>query len=507
MPSQYFARKPLSLLLEEMKGENRLRRILGPVGLTSLGVGCIIGAGIFTIIGKGIEAAGPALSVSFIVAGIACVLAALCYAELASMVPIAGSAYTYASATLGELFAWIIGWDLVLEYSMASSAVAAAWSGYYKQFLTLFGIEPIPLIASAPYAFSNDKGFFQTGGIINLPSLVISLIVTYILVKGIKESSLVNTIMVLIKVGVVLVVIAAGAFCFNAGLLKNFAPHGWTGISFFGFPVAGEVVRGTPHGVIAGAAIVFFAYIGFDSVSTHAEEAKNPQRDVPIGIVASLLICTILYLAVAFIISGMVDYQSLGENAQKAFREAPVAEAFRLAKMGWSHAIITLGALAGMTSVLLVLMLSLPRVMLALARDGLLPHSFFGAVHPKYKTPYKSTMLTGAFVALMAAFFPLDVLADLVNIGTLLAFVIVCAAVIVLRKTDPDADRPFRVKGGLVIPILGMAICLLLMFGLPLANWWRLIVWLGIGFVIYFAYGQKHSTMHRLLAEQNGEGK
>lgn len=500
MPSQFFARKPLSLLLEEMKGENRLRRILGPVGLTSLGVGCIIGAGIFTIIGQGIATAGPALCVSFIVAGIACVLAALCYAEFASMVPVAGSAYTYASATLGELFAWIIGWDLVLEYSMASSAVANAWSGYFQSFLEIFKLHLPAAIADSPVKYTETSGFTQSGAIINLPALLISAIVAAILIKGIKESAWVNTLMVVIKVTVVLIVIAAGAFCFDLANMKDFAPFGWSGISIFGHPISGIEIGGKPHGVIAGAAIVFFAFIGFDSVSTHAEEAKNPKRDVPIGIVASLIICTVLYLAVAFIISGMIDYQHLSAAAQEKFQKAPVAEAFNLAGLTWTHGIIALGALTGMTSVLLVLMLSLPRVMLALSRDGLLPTSFFGAVHDKYKTPWKSTALTGLFVALMSSLFPLGLLADMVNIGTLFAFAIVCASVLVMRKTNPDAERPFRVAGSPVVPVLGIIFCVGLMFALPLANWWRLLVWLAIGIVIYFAYGYQNSKMRQLAS-------
>jgi len=505
MPSQLFARKPLALLLEEMKGENRLRRILGPVGLTSLGVGCIIGAGIFTIIGQGIATAGPALSVSFVIAGIACVLAALCYAEFASMVPVAGSAYTYASATLGELFAWIIGWDLVLEYSMASSAVANAWSGYFQSFLSIFNVHLPGSIADSPVKYTEADGFLRSGAFINLPAFVISLIVAAILIKGIKESSWVNTLMVIIKVSVVLVVIGAGAFAFELANMKDFAPFGWSGISIFGHPIMGIEINGKPHGVIAGAAIVFFAFIGFDSVSTHAEEAKNPSRDVPIGIVASLVICTVLYLAVAFVISGMVNYQQMPPAAQEQFQKAPVAEAFNMAGMTWTHGIIALGALTGMTSVLLVLMLSLPRVMLALARDGLLPTSFFGAVHDKFKTPWKSTALTGIFVALMSSLFPLGLLADMVNIGTLFAFAIVCASVLVMRKTNPDAERPFRVAWSPFIPVLGIIFCVGLMFALPLANWWRLIVWLLIGIIIYFAYGYRHSKMKHYIAEHSSQ--
>jgi APA family basic amino acid/polyamine antiporter len=505
MPSQLFARKPLKLLLEEMKGENRLRRILGPVGLTSLGVGCIIGAGIFVIIGEGAAISGPALSVSFVVAGIACIFAALCYAEFASMVPVAGSAYTYAYATLGELFAWIIGWDLVLEYTVASAAVANSWSRYYSTFLKTFGWDVAPEFSKAPIVYNIPEGRFeQTGAYINLPALIIALLVASVLVKGIKESAWVNTLMVIVKVAIVLFVIAVGAFYVNPGFWSDFAPHGWTGLSFFGHTVAGQSMDGKPAGVIAAAAIVFFAFIGFDSVSTHAEEAKKPHRDVPIGIIASLLICTGLYIAVSVVITGMVDYAHLVPNANNisAF-EAPVAYAFERHGLTWATIIISVGALAGMTSVLLVLMLSQPRVLLAMARDGLVPKSFFGAVHEKFRTPWKSTMLTGLVVALLASLLPLHILAELVNIGTLLAFVIVCAAVLIMRKTHPDAERPFRAPGGSASPILGIALCLMLMFGLPAQNWLRLLVWLAIGIAIYFFYGRHHSVMKRMMAGED----
>src|SRR5438132_1166680 len=398
MASPLFATKPLHQLLEEMAGEGRLRRILGPVQLTSLGVGAIIGTGIFILTGVAAhDRTGPALMLSFVLAGLACVFAALCYAEFASMVPVAGSAYTYAYATLGELFAWIIGWDLILEYAVGSAPVA---------------------------------------------------------------------------------------------------PYGYTGVSFVGSTILGKTAEGgQPLGMFAGASIIFFAYIGFDSVSVHSDEAREPAKDVPVGIIASLIICTILYIAVSAVLTGMVPTKDINIDA-------PVVDAFRRVGLTWMQYLVAFGAMTGITSVLLVMMLSQPRVMLALGRDGLVPNSFFGAVHPKWRTPWKSTILTGLFVASMAGFIPLSILAEMTSIGTLFAFVIVCGAVMVMRRTNPNANRPFRAPLVPLIPILGIATCLLLMFSLPAENWYRLIIWLLIGLVIYFAYGRRHSVMARHLEHE-----
>lgn len=488
---QLFAKKPLKVLLEEMEGENRLHRILGPVQLTSLGVGCIIGAGIFVITGKvAHDTTGPALMLSFVVAGLACVFAALCYAEFASMVPVAGSAYTYAYATLGELLAWVIGWDLVLEYGVASASVAHGWSHYFQEFIKAFGLKWPEGLSLAPFQYSSVGGAFgRSASVVDLPAILIAIIVTIVLVKGIRESASFNAAMVIIKVVTVLFVIAVGAFYINPANWQPFAPHGYSGLSFFGKTVWGsEVVPGKPVGMLAGAAMIFFAYIGFDSVSTHAEEARNPRRDVPIGIIVSLVLCTLLYIAVAAVLTGMVPYDKID-------KDAPVAVAFGQIGLGWAKFLISIGALTGITSVLLVLMLSQPRVLLAMARDGLLPESFFGAVHPRFRTPWKSTILTGLFVATLAGLLPLDVLAELVNIGTLLAFVIVCAAVLIMRKTHPDAERPFKVPLVPLAPILGILTCLLLMFSLPWENWLRLAIWLIVGFAIYFGYGRSHSRL------------
>jgi APA family basic amino acid/polyamine antiporter len=468
---QIFSRKPVEVLLAETQGDHGLRRVLGPVALTSLGVGCIIGAGIFVLTGLAAnQYAGPALMLSFVVAGIGCAFAALCYAEFAAMVPVAGSAYTYTYATLGELMAWIIGWDLVLEYAVASSTVAHGWSHYFVSFLGIFDIVLSPRWTMAPFDFDPQLGaWIATGAVMNVPALLVVLAITAILVVGIRESARFNAAMVILKVAVVLFVIVVGAFHVDPTNWQPFMPYG-------------------PPGVFKGAAYIFFAYIGFDAVSTHAEEARNPQRDVPIGIILSLLICTILYILVAAVLTGMVPYQEID-------LDAPVAEAFAARGLGVAHLLISGGAVVGITSVLLVLLLSQARILLALARDGLISRRFFGAVHPRFRTPHKATILTGVLVGLVGATFPLKLLADLVNIGTLMAFVVVCAAVLVMRRTHPETHRPFRTPFMPWVPILGMLVNLGLMFSLGWENWLRLAVWLAIGLVIYFLYGRAHSKL------------
>lgn len=501
MASQLFRTKPLSMLLAEEAGTHRLRRVLGPVQLTALGVGAIIGTGIFILTGVAAhDRTGPALMLSFVMAGMACVFAALCYAEFASMVPVAGSAYTYAYATLGELFAWIIGWDLILEYAVGSATVAHGWSAHFQEFTPIFGFHVPKIIATAPVNYCVSvgagcphTGFVSTGAYFDLPAVLITFVLTIVLVKGIKESASFNAVMVAVKLVIVLLVIGIGTYLlitrFGTSNWTPFAPFGYTGVSFFGKTIFGkEAAGGEPLGMFAGAAIIFFAYIGFDSVSVHSEEAKEPAKDVPIGIIASLIICTILYIAVSAILTGMVPYKEIDINA-------PVVEAFKRAGITWMQYLVAFGAMTGITSVLLVMMLSQPRVMLALGRDGLVPNSFFGDVHPKWRTPWKSTILTGLFVASMAGFIPLSILAEMTSIGTLFAFVIVCGAVIVMRRTNPNANRPFRAPLVPLVPILGIATCLLLMFSLPAENWYRLIIWLVIGLVIYFAYGRRHSVM------------
>jgi APA family basic amino acid/polyamine antiporter len=493
--NQLFLKKPLDMLLEEARSEHRLRRVLGPVQLSSLGVGAIIGTGIFVLVGVAAhDRTGPALMLSFVAAGLTCIFAALCYAEFASMVPVAGSAYTYAYATLGELFAWIIGWDLILEYAVASSTVAHGWSHYFQDFLRFFGIQLPFVFTNAPFDFDPATGaLVGTGTWFDLPAIVITILVTIVLVKGIQESATFNTVIVVVKLAIVLFVIVVGAWYINPANWTPFAPFGYTGVSFFGTTLFGQTgPAGEPVGMLAGAAIVFFAYIGFDSVSTHAEEARNPSRDVPIGIMVSLVLCTTLYIAVAAVITGMVRYDQINIDA-------PVSDAFRQVGLPWAQLLIAIGAVAGITSVLLVMMLSQPRIFLAMARDGLLPANFFGAVHERFRTPWKSTILTGVMVAIMAALLPLRVLAELVNIGTLLAFVIVCVAVLIMRHTHPEAHRPFRVPLFPYVPILGILSCLLLMFSLPPENWVRLGIWLAVGLLIYFAYSRKHSLLGKTL--------
>jgi APA family basic amino acid/polyamine antiporter len=490
-----FAKKSGELLLKDAGSAYALRPILGPLQLTSLGIGAIIGAGIFVIIGVvAKDKAGAATMLSFVVAGTACGFAALCYAEFASMVPIAGSAYTYAYATLGELFAWIIGWDLLLEYGVGAASVAHGWSHYFVDFLGLLGIYLPASIINSPFDFDPGSGrFVATSAIIDLPALLIAAALTIVLVIGIRRSANFNFFMVVIKLTVVFLIIAIGIFYIDPSNWHPFAPYGYAGVSLFGKTVIGQHgAGGEPLGMMAGAAVVFYAYIGFDSVSTHAEEARNPGRDVPIGIIGSLTLCTVLYIAVAAVLTGIVPYQQVDIDA-------PLAKAFGRIGLPWAHALISLGALTGITSVLMVLMLSQPRIMLAMARDGLLPSNFFGAVHPHFRTPWKSTILTGTVVGLMGALLPLRMLAELVNIGTLLAFIIVCAAVLIMRRTNPEMPRPFRCPFVPLVPALGIVFCLLLMFSLPVENWVRLIVWLLIGFAIYFSYGRSHSVLARML--------
>ena len=494
MSNPLFARKPLAVLLKEVEGEAgkvHLNRVLTPVALTSLGVGAIIGTGIFVLTGVAAhDKTGPALILSFIVAALACIFAALCYSEFAAMVPVAGSAYTYAYATLGEMFAWIIGWDLVLEYAVSAAAVAHGWSKYFQAFLGIFHLNLPHLVATAPFDYDPTQGRMQpTGALFDLPAILITALITLVLVKGVKESVKFNSIMVLVKLVVVAFVIIVGAFYVHPANWHPFAPYGYSGVSFFGKTLFGQSGKGgEPLGMLAGAGIIFFAYIGFDSISTHAEEAKNPQRDVPLAILGSLVMCTILYILVAAVLTGMVPYNHINVDA-------PVSDAFRQAGLPWAELLISVGAVAGITSVLLVTMLSQPRILLAMGRDGLLPKSFFGAVHPRFQTPWKSTILTGVFVGLLSAFLPLRVLADLVSIGTLLAFVIVCAAVLIMRRTHPETPRPFRAPLVPLTPILGIGTCLLLMFSLPVENWVRLFVWLAVGMAIYFGYGRHHSIM------------
>src|SRR5229473_459736 len=525
--SWLFVKKPMSMLLTEAgeAGEHSLKRTLGAVQLTALGVGAIIGAGIFVLSGLGAHYAGPALMLSFVLSGLGCAFAGLCYAEFAAMIPLAGSAYTYAYATLGELLAWIIGWDLTLEYAMGASTVSSGWSNHFIELLNIFHIK-MPLwlaydhwtalkiaenmiakqmaqaadsslvagsqafldkvsaitatqspellqraheLLGAPHLFGMEIG-------LNLPAFIIALVITAILVVGIKESARFNAGIVVIKVSVVLFVIALGSRYINSGNWgtdwHSFAPNGFAGIG-------------------AGAAYIFFAYIGFDAVSTTAQEAKNPQRDLPIGMIASLAICTVLYIAVAAVLTGMVHWQQINI-------EAPVARAFLDRGLTTASHIITLGALAGLTSVMLVMLLGQTRVLYSMANDGLLPKKFFAAVHPKFRTPWKNTILVGLLAAIVGSVTPIDDIGKMVNIGTLLAFVIVSIAVMVLRRTNPAQPRPFRTPWVPLVPILGVISNGYMMYKLGWVNWARLFIWLAIGLVVYFAYSVKHSRVQGL---------
>jgi len=521
---RFFRRKSLELLLEEMAGDNRLHRVLGPVALTSLGVGAIIGAGIFVTTGLAAQRyAGPAVILSYTVAAIGCAFAAFCYAEFASMAPVAGSAYTYSYTTLGELLAWIIGWDLILEYAMACATVAASWSGYLNEFLAAVGLPVVPTyLMHDPFTEVLANGEPVTTWF-NLPAVLILAAVTVVLVVGIRESATTNTVLVIVKLAVVLFVILFGVGyvhsenwtsipveerVINPNAAASWGLLGTLGINEQLTPIDDRVRTSfAPYGVsgvMLGAAIVFFAYIGFDSISTHAEEARNPKRDVPIAILISLGLCTALYVAVSAVITGMVPYPEIDIVAPVAAAFSHQAGEHGSPILRAATALIALGGLAGMTSVLLVTFLSQSRIFLAMARDGLLP-PIFGHVHPKFKTPHLSTMLTGGLMALVAALTPIAKLAEMVNIGTLMAFVIVCGSVMVLRFQRPDAERPFRCPAIYFVAPGGILVNLMLMLFLPVDTWLRLVVWLFVGMMIYFFYSHRHSFLGKQLAREIAE--
>src|SRR3954465_2398481 len=465
-----FAPKDLGALAAEA-GSGTLRRELGPLALVTLGIGAVIGAGIFVLSGEvASQHAGPALTLSMVMAGVACVFAGLCYAELASMIPVAGSAYTYAYATLGELVAWIIGWDLVLEYSLSSSTVAVGWSGYAVTLLGEMGISFPARLTGAPGTHICLPDGSHVIGLFNLPAILICLALTALLVLGIRESARFNTTIVIIKLVVLTLFVAMGVHYMNPANLHPFIPPNTGAFGSFGW-----------SGVLRGAGMIFFAYIGFDAVSTASQEAKNPGRGIPIGILVSLAICTVIYIAVGLVMTGLVPYARLDVAS-------PLAYAAQVTGVRWLPPVISFGALCGLSSVILVNMLAQSRVFYSMSRDGLLP-PLFARLHPKFRTPHVTTVITGIVVAIASGLFPITVLGLLVSMGTLLAFAIVCTGVLVLRKTAPDTRRPFRTPGMPWVPIIGTFICIYLMTGLPLATWIRLFVWLAFGLSIYFSYG------------------
>jgi APA family basic amino acid/polyamine antiporter len=508
------ATKPLDLLLTEAQEENHqtLRRALGPINLMTLGIGAIIGAGIFVLTGTAAaKYAGPSIVLSFVLAGLGCVFAGLCYAEFASLIPIAGSAYTYGYATLGELFAWIIGWDLILEYAFGAATVASGWSGYVLSFLQDFGIRIPPQLASArgemlvlyngnwerlnrvqdalKAAGVNPESLPHMTAWFNLLAFLAILAVTTILVVGIKESANFNSAIVIVKVSIVLMFVGiATVFAVHhpATVLHNwhpFIPVNTGAYGSFGW-----------SGIARGGAVVFFAYIGFDAVSTAAQEARNPSKDMPVGILGSLAICTLLYIVVAGLLTGIVPYKSLNVPD-------PVAVGIDATGVRWGSFLVKLGAIFGLSTVMLVMLLGQSRVFYSMSRDALLPR-WAGAIHPRFRTPWISTILVGFFVAIFAGLIPVGTLAELVNIGTLLAFIIVCAGVWLLRKRRPNLPRPFKTPWVPIVPILGILIAALMMVSLPWDTWLRLIVWLVMGLIVYFTYGRYHSQVQAIRARE-----
>jgi len=499
-----FLTKPLGDLLQEAKdNKSGLKKTLTGLNLTTLGIGAIIGAGIFVLTGQAAaQYAGPGIVISFIISGVACAFAGLCYAEFASMIPISGSAYTYSYATLGEFLAWIIGWDLILEYLFAASTVSVGWSGYVVSFLKDFGVfiptaltaatgsvlVEVPKLGWQQLTENLSTGLLAQGinvdtlphvtAIINLPAMFIIAALTLLLIVGIRESANFNNIMVMVKVAVIILFIAIGIAFVQAGNWHPFIPKN-TGVwGHFGW-----------SGILRGAGVIFFAYIGFDAVSTAAQEAKNPQRDMPIGILGSLSISTVLYILVAIVLTGIVSYTTLNVSDPVAVGVNAMGEG-----MFWLRPIVKIAAIAGLSSVILVMLMGQPRIFYSMSKDGLLP-PVFSKVHPKFKTPYISTLLTGCVAIVLAGILPISILGELVSIGTLLAFAIVCISIVVLRKTRPDIERPFRTPFVPWIPLLGALICLVQMAALPLDTWLRLIIWMAIGFIIYFSYSYRHSKI------------
>ena len=456
---------------------HKLSKSLGPFSIMAMGIGAIIGAGIFVLTGTAAaQYAGPGIMLSFVLGGVACGFVGLCYAELAAMLPVSGSCYTYTYATLGEVFAWMIGWDLVLEYAMGAATVAVGWSGYVVSILRNIGITVPPQFAAAPGTEVTLADGSTATAIINLPAPLIIAALTAMLVLGTKESARLNNIMVAIKLAVVVAFIAAGAFFVSTANWHPFIPANTGEFGHFGY-----------SGILRGSAVVFFAFIGFDAVSCAAQEARDPQRDMPIGILGSLVVCTALYIAVAAVLTGLVPYADLNVSD-------PIAKGVDVIGATWFAILVKIGALTGLTTVILVLLYGQSRIFFTMSEDGLLP-GLFAHVHPTLNTPYRSQIMIGVIVAIVAALVPIGILGEMVSIGTLFAFILVCGSVIYLRRSDARVKRPFKVPGVPVVPILGILFCLLLMSGLPVFTWLRLLIWMAIGIAIYFLYGRHHSTL------------
>lgn len=476
-----FVKKPINAIIASSEGgEHQLKRTLGPLSLVSLGIGAIIGAGLFSLTGiAAAENAGPAVVLSFVVAAVGCAFAGMCYSELASMIPVAGSAYTYCYATMGEFFAWIIGWDLVLEYAVAAAVVAVSWSRYVGSFLHDFGISIPARLAACPFDVIKMPDGSEIHGLINLPAIFIIIMISILLMLGIKESARVNDVIVLVKLVVVFTFIAIGIHYIKRENYTPFIPPNTGTFGEFGI-----------SGIMRAAGVIFFAYIGFDTVSTAAQESRNPQKDVPIGIIGSLIICTVLYLAFSFVLTGMVNYKAMKGDA------APVATAINLTPYPWLQMLVKLGIIGGFTSVILVLLLGQSRVFYSMSRDGLLPR-LFSDIHPRWKTPWRSNLVFMVFISFFAGFFPISKLGHMTSIGTLLAFIIVCAGVMILRYTQPHLTRPYKVPYVPLFPFLGILVCLSMMSSLDHETWWRLVIWLAIGLVIYFTYSRFQSKLNK----------
>ncbi|RYU82407.1 amino acid permease [Hymenobacter persicinus] len=480
-------KKSLALLQLEAaeSGTGTLKRSLGGVSLIAIGIGVIIGAGLFSLTGiAAANNAGPAVTLSFLVAAIGCAFSALCYAEFASMVPVAGSAYTYSYATMGELFAWIIGWDLILEYSVGAATVAISWSQYLVKVLDKFNLHIPPQLVMSPFETAKLADGAVVSGVVNVPAMLIVLAITAIIIRGTQGSAWFNALVVTLKVAVVLVFIALGWKYIDPSNYQPYIPQNTGKFGEFGW-----------SGILRGAGVVFFVFIGFDIVATMAQETKNPQKNMPIGIIGSLLVCTVLFVLFGHVLTGVANYKEFKDSA------APVAIAIEKTPFGWLSSAIIIAILIGYTSVILVDLMGQSRVFFSMSKDGLLP-KVFAEVHPIFRTPHKSNLLLGAFISLFAGFVPIKVVGEMTSIGTLLAFVMVCLGILIMRKKEPNAPRGFRTPWVPVVPILGILTCVLMMVSLPEETWWRLAVWLAIGLAIYFGYGKKHSKLGREAAAE-----